>query len=1254
MKKLILALLLSMIPVTASAAVTFPINGGTGSSTLSGILMGNGTSPINTLKIGSGLNLTGTTLSATGGSGGSSFGQSWEINGLGQLTPTTTLDVFFPQNIINTGYISNSLGFVGAPSYTFTGDLTTGIWQSAASNIDFSIAGTNALNISSIGLTIPNNTFYKGYTTGASPINLVGINSGDVVVLGSVTQGLTIDGFGTIDIHDSQNGSHLTFGPTSDFILNTVNVSIQSSGNNLNINTPNGSGGILTLNAFGGVTIENTGGTPALRINSMADGCAVFSSTNLISSGVPCYSTSFNSWYVDGSPTYLEPTTTIGIIVSASSTISNLSVNYGTTTNSTSTNQYISGSLWLNNSSFTSLTGTGLTNTAGVLTNSAPDQTVVLNNGTNISVTGTYPTFTINSTGGGSSAPNVIQEAYSGTKYYEASTSATTNLSWKFENGFIASASSTLASITMTNATVTNATTTNLNFSGITSRLLGVDTTGNVVGSTSIGVNLLSGGLNGQVVVRKANATTWTSATTTATSSNSGGWGYSDTNAVETLNIPTQDGTQAVGLLNKTDWTTFNGKQAAGAYLTSVTADAPLSGAGTSGSHLVFTNPGYITANQTITLSGDCSGSGTTGITTNCYSGLNNFASWSLQGSPLYLAPTTTRSVLINSSTSTITNLLVVNGTTTNATSTNLVVTGNTTINSFSGILKGTSGLVSTASNGTDYSLITANTCGTGHFSSVTAAGVFTCTADSGGGGASTDKWATSTDNVNIQPNVGQGIMVTASSTIQKLTVVYGTTTNSTSTTAYFSNNVMIGGITSGETLDVNGTFAVENPLGTDIMIVDSKGITNMINASSTYATSTNATSTNLAIIGTAKNCVGAAQALKTDVNGLINCSAVTASANPGGIDTQFQYNDGGGMGGANGVVYQKTTGKVMFGGGQTADDTWQYAFNIATTSYPQFEIGSTSQDIMMITATTTAYDGSYNQYTGARISVGTSTANIPQDQFFVDGRINTGDWNFYQCTSGGAFGNRTPATAMITDANSTVLSVTTGTQCGDFAFDETPNGQMNAVVEQGSGYLRIQPGATGAGGATVANDGAGLRFNSNFVNTATNTPVMEVRGRIDTAQNASSSLFMIGFGNITQAGAGTLDFATVPTRFCGFIASTTKANWQAVCTNGSNATTTVDTGVASSTVFTGTATSMYDFRLEVSSTTARFFIRNGPTSPTASSSQPVATITTNIPNTTTVTPMVGTGSFKARAAANFASPFQVNRIRLWLKEALW
>jgi hypothetical protein len=67
--------------------------------------------------------------------------------------------------------------------------------------------------------------------------------------------------------------------------------------------------------------------------------------------------------------------------------------------------------------------------------------------------------------------------------------------------------------------------------------------------------------------------------------------------------------TSVSGYLTSTDWNTFNGKQAAGAYLTAVTADAPLTGSGTSGSHLsipVATTSvsGYLSSTDWTTFNG--------------------------------------------------------------------------------------------------------------------------------------------------------------------------------------------------------------------------------------------------------------------------------------------------------------------------------------------------------------------------------------------------------------------------------------------------------------------------------------------------------------------------------------------------------------------------------------------------------------------------------------------------------------------------
>ncbi len=59
----------SFTPIVGALPIFTVPQGGTGSSTLSGILIGNGTSPVKTLTIGTNLTLTGTTLDASGGAG---------------------------------------------------------------------------------------------------------------------------------------------------------------------------------------------------------------------------------------------------------------------------------------------------------------------------------------------------------------------------------------------------------------------------------------------------------------------------------------------------------------------------------------------------------------------------------------------------------------------------------------------------------------------------------------------------------------------------------------------------------------------------------------------------------------------------------------------------------------------------------------------------------------------------------------------------------------------------------------------------------------------------------------------------------------------------------------------------------------------------------------------------------------------------------------------------------------------------------
>lgn len=101
-------------------------------------------------------------------------------------------------------------------------------------------------------------------------------------------------------------------------------------------------------------------------------------------------------------------------------------------------------------------------------------------------------------------------------------------------------------------------------------------------------------------------------------------------------------------------------------------------------------------SNGTLTSTGSSCGSG---------GGGSSFGqAWEMYGNPTYLAPTTTIGFIVNAS-STISALTIRNGTTTNATTTNSYDSGTTRIQSLSGLLKGTTGLVSVASAGTDYQL---------------------------------------------------------------------------------------------------------------------------------------------------------------------------------------------------------------------------------------------------------------------------------------------------------------------------------------------------------------------------------------------------------------------------------------------------------------------------------------------------------------------------------------------------------------------
>ena len=96
--------------------------------------------------------------------------------GIGNTAPASTLVVAGTVTLGNTtiaNTIAVPLGSAAAPSYTFTGDLNTGIFSPGADTIAFSEGGTEAMRINSSGIVgIGRTTGFEGSLTLADYINL--------------------------------------------------------------------------------------------------------------------------------------------------------------------------------------------------------------------------------------------------------------------------------------------------------------------------------------------------------------------------------------------------------------------------------------------------------------------------------------------------------------------------------------------------------------------------------------------------------------------------------------------------------------------------------------------------------------------------------------------------------------------------------------------------------------------------------------------------------------------------------------------------------------------------------------------------------------------------------------------------------------------------------------------------------------------------------------------------------------------------
>lgn len=268
----------------------------------------------------------------------------------------------------------------------------------------------------------------------------------------------------------------------------------------------------------------------------------------------------------------------------------------------------------------------------------------------------------------------------------------------------------------------------------------------------------------------------------------------------------------------------------------------------------------------------------------------------------------------------------------------------------------------------------------------------------------------------------------------------------------------------------------------------------------------------------------------------------------------------------------------------------------------------------------------------GVRVIIGGRSVygnnqGAPLDHLTVQGRINTEGWNYASCDK---------------SSNTGVASATSHV-CGSLLYFEdttdTTSPSLQSVGNTTAGYayerLVMAVGAANSGNGLWM---GGANGNAHWMLYGTTTPVMEVSARINPTTSTTTNYY-IGFTNVNYNGSA---YETGPTSGCYFTASSTTANWQAVCEAASTLTQ-VDTGVASSTSVTALG-GWYRFRIEADSNNARFWMQTTD----AGAMTVVADITTNLPTVGT-TP----GVFVSYGTGGAANNFDLMRFRVWWRDFL-
>lgn len=326
-----------------------------------------------------------------------------------------------------------------------------------------------------------------------------------------------------------------------------------------------------------------------------------------------------------------------------------------------------------------------------------------------------------------------------------------------------------------------------------------------------------------------------------------------------------------------------------------------------------------------------------------------------------------------------------------------------------------------------------------------------------------------------------------------------------------------------------------------------------------------------------------------------------------------------------NQIATTTFTGNVGIG----TSTPWAALSVISTTATKPIIAAATStlgRNVFLLSATSSTFGKTNPNYNddGIRMTLGVSPHTVPQpnlDQLTVEGRMNAK--SFYVGCDYFA-------------GSITQLAADTNNVCQSYMFNEDAAAVFDpASSNSSSPYARVRTGATGV--STVAGDGGSLTMHTSanvVIDLASSTPIAEIIARIGLPQNATSSIYTIGFSSL----AGNNDVVAAPSDSCLFTASSTAAtgNWYLQAGGGTAGYT--NTGVASTTSVSGNG-DFYKFRLEANNTYCTGYITNLRTG--------VVTMTrrslVSWPNRAHIIASVG-GS-----AAGLTKELHVKSMRLWL-----